>query len=314
MKISLIFPGQGSQFIGMGKDFYSSFPAAKDVFSELDETLNRSLSDIVFSGSEDELGNTINSQPSIMATSIAMYNTIVDEGIIDKKLINCVAGHSLGEYSALVANESLSIKDSVKLLDIRSRAMQESMPIGTGGMAAVIGKTIIEIDELLPEIQKHGKIFIANDNADGQVVLSGEMKAIDFICLNYKEFKIKRAIKLPVSAPFHCELIKNASIKLKDEIANQKFNNFVFPLYSNVTAEHCNSQTIKGLLVKQITSRVKWRESVENMIRDGIDCFIEIGPGNVLTNLIKRINKEVIAMSVSSIEDLEKIKLANLDS
>ncbi len=314
MQISLIFPGQGSQVVGMGKDFYSSFTIAKDVFSELDETLNRSLSSIVFAGSEEELSNTVNSQPSIMATSLAMYKTIIEEGIINKNLIKCVAGHSLGEYSALVVNQSLSIKDSVKLLDVRSRAMQESMPIGTGGMAAVIGKTLIEVEELLPEIQKHGKIFIANDNADGQVVLSGEMNSIEFICKNYKELKIKRAIKLPVSAPFHCELIKNASIKLRDEIANQKFNNFVFPLYSNVTAEHCSSETIKDLLVKQIISRVRWRESVENMLRDGINCFIEIGPGNVLTNLIKRINREVKAISVSSIEDLEKIKFAKLDS
>ena len=185
MKISLIFPGQGSQFVGMGKDFYDSFASAKDVYSELDDSLGRPLSKIIFSGSDEELVNTINSQPSIMATSIAIYSAIIEEGLIDKDLIKCVAGHSLGEYSALVVNESLSVKDSIKLLDIRSRAMQESMPIGTGGMAAVIGKTLIEVEELLPEIQKHGKIFIANDNADGQVVLSGEMNSIEFICKNY---------------------------------------------------------------------------------------------------------------------------------
>ena len=309
MKISLIFPGQGSQFVGMGKDFYSSFIDAKDVFSELDYSLNRPLSNVVFSGTEDELSNTINSQPSIMATSIAMYNTIIGEGLLDKDLIACVAGHSLGEYSALVVNESLSIKDSIKLLDIRSRAMQESMPIGTGGMVALIGKTLIEIEEIMPELHKYGKIFIANDNADGQVVLSGEIKAINFICENYKKFKIKRAIKLPVSAPFHCMLISNASTKLENEMANQTFNNFIFPLYSNVTAERCNSETIKDLLVRQIISRVRWRESVENMIKDGIDCFIEIGPGNVLTNLIKRINKKVKAISIGSVDDLEKFKL-----
>ena len=309
MKISLIFPGQGSQFVGMGKDFYNSFIEAKDVFSELDYSLNRPLSNVVFSGSEDELSNTINSQPSIMATSIAMYNTIIGEGLLDKDLIACVAGHSLGEYSALVVNESLSIKDSIKLLDIRSRAMQESMPIGTGGMVALIGKTLIEIEEIMPELHKYGKIFIANDNADGQVVLSGEIKAINFICENYKKFKIKRAIKLSVTAPFHCMLINNASIKLENEMANQTFNNFIFPLYSNVTAERCHSRTIKDLLVRQIISRVRWRESVENMIKDGIDCFIEIGPGNVLTNLIKRINKKVKAISIGSVEDLEKFKL-----
>ena len=314
MKISLIFPGQGSQFVGMGKDFYDSFVVAKEVFSQLDCFLNRPLKDIIFSGSENELRKTINSQPSIMATSIAIYKTIVEENLIDRYSIKCVAGHSLGEYSALVANESISIKDSIRLLDIRSRAMQESMPIGTGGMAALIGKTLIEVEEILPEIQKLGKIFIANDNANGQVVLSGEIKPIEFICENYKEFKIKRAIQLPVSAPFHCELINNASIKLENEIASQKFNDFIFPLYSNVTAEPCNNEEIKDLLVRQIINRVRWRESVKNMIKDGVNCFIEIGPGNVLTNLIRRINKEVKVISISSIEDLAKIQSIDFNS
>ena len=314
MQISLIFPGQGSQFVGMGKDFYDSFVVAKEVFSQLDCFLNRPLKDIIFSGSENELRKTINSQPSIMATSIAIYKTIVEENLIDRYSIKCVAGHSLGEYSALVVNESISIKDSIRLLDIRSRAMQESMPIGTGGMAALIGKTLIEVEEILPEIQKLGKIFIANDNADGQVVLSGEIKPIEFICENYKEFKIKRAIQLPVSAPFHCELINNASIKLENEIASQKFNDFIFPLYSNVTAEPCNNEEIKDLLVRQIINRVRWRESVKNMIEDGVNCFIEIGPGNVLTNLIRRINKEVKVISISSIEDLAKIQSIDFNS
>ena len=313
MKISLIFPGQGSQYVGMGKDFSNSFVVAKDVYSELDTSLGRPLSEIIFSGSEEELTNTINSQPSIMATSIAIYRTIIEEGLINKDLIKCVAGHSLGEYSALVVNESLSIKDSIKLLDIRSRAMQESMPIGTGGMVALIGKKLIDVENILPEIQKHGKIFIANDNADGQVVLSGEMKAIEFICKNYKEFSIKRAIKLPVSAPFHCELIESASTKLENEITVQKFNNFIFPLYSNVTAEPCDNETIKDLLVRQIVNRVRWRESIENMVRDGIDYFIEIGPGNVLSNLVKRINKKVEVISISAVEDLEKIKLIDFN-
>ena len=313
MKISLIFPGQGSQFIGMGKDFSDSFTVAKDIYSELDDSLGRSLSEIIFSGSEEELVNTINSQPSIMATSIAIYKTIIEEGLINKNSIKCVAGHSLGEYSALVVNESISFKDSIKLLDIRSRAMQESMPVGTGGMVAIIGQKLIDVEKILPEIQKHGKIFIANDNADDQVVLSGEINAIEFICKNYKEFSIKRAIQLPVSAPFHCELIESASVKLENKIAVQKFNNFIFPLYSNVTAEPCDNETIKDLLVRQIVNRVRWRDSIENMIRDGVDYFIEVGPGNVLSNLVKRINKQVSVTSISSVEDLEKIKLIDFN-
>ena len=314
MKISLIFPGQGSQFVGMGKDFYNSFNTAKDTFVKLDDTLRRPLSNVIFSGAEEELSNTINSQPSIMSTSIAIYNVIIEEGFVDKSSISCVAGHSLGEYSALVANESLTIEDSIKLLDVRSRAMQESMPVGTGGMAALIGKSLNEIDEILPELNRHGKVFIANDNANGQVVLSGEIRAINFICENYRDFKIKRAVKLPVSAPFHCELINSASKKLGNAMNNQKFDEFIFPLYSNVTAEQCDNSIIKDLIVRQVVSRVKWRESVENMIRDDINFFIEIGPGNILTNLIKRINKKVVAISISTVEDLEKIRLVNLNS
>ena len=314
MKISLIFPGQGSQFVGMGKDFYNSFNTVKDTFAKLDDTLRRPLSNVIFSGAEEELSNTINSQPSIMSTSIAIYNVIIEEGFVDKSSISCVAGHSLGEYSALVVNESITIEDSIKLLDVRSRAMQESMPVGTGGMAALIGKSLNEIDEILPELNRHGKVFIANDNANGQVVLSGEIGAINFICENYRDFKIKRAVKLPVSAPFHCELINSASEKLGNVMSNQKFDEFIFPLYSNVTAEQCDNSIIKDLLVRQVVSRVKWRESVENMIRDDINFFIEIGPGNILTNLIKRINKEVAAISISAVEDLEKIRLVNLNS
>tara|TARA_B100001029_G_scaffold38442_1_gene29633 strand:+ start:896 stop:1837 length:942 start_codon:yes stop_codon:yes gene_type:complete len=309
MKISLIFPGQGSQIVGMGKDFYNSFNTAKETFVKLDDTLNRPLSNLIFSGDEKELSNTVNSQPAIMATSIAIFRSIIEEKEISKDSIQCVAGHSLGEYSALVANGSISVEDSIKLLDVRSRAMQESMPIGTGGMAAIIGKSLDEVNEILSELENYGKIFIANDNADGQVVLSGEIQAINFICENYKNFKIKRAIKLPVSAPFHCNLINSASKKLDNVMSAQKFNEFNFPLYSNVTSEQCNSSNIKELLVKQIVSKVRWRESVENMIRDGINLFIEIGPGSVLTNLIKRINNNVSAISVSNVDDLEKIRL-----
>tara|TARA_B100000579_G_scaffold433071_1_gene451146 strand:+ start:1104 stop:2030 length:927 start_codon:yes stop_codon:yes gene_type:complete len=307
MKIALVFPGQGSQIVGMCSDFYNLYGSAKEVFNILDDRLNRPLSSLIFSGSKDELNNTINAQPSIMAASIAVYNAIIEEGLIKKDDIKCVAGHSLGEYSALVANKSISIEDSIDLLDVRSRAMQESMPVGTGGMAALIGKTIQDIEKILPEISSNGKIYIANDNANGQVVLSGEIKAIDFICVNYREFGIKKAIKLPVSAPFHCDLIDTASVKLEIAMKDKKFKEFIVPLYSNVTAEPCNSLDIKELLVRQVVSRVKWRETIQNMVRDGIDNFIEIGPGGILTNLIKRINKDVTAISISSVEDLKKL-------
>ena len=191
MTIALLFPGQGSQFIGMGKDYYDRYESAKSVYKELDLALNRPLSDLIFSGSDADISLTTNSQPAIMATSIAILRSIQSEKLIDMNDIKLVAGHSLGEYSSLVATDSLDFSDAVKLLKVRSEAMQESMPVGTGGMAALIGVSLEQINEILPELNKHGKIYIANDNADGQIVLSGEISAIDYICNNSKQYKIK---------------------------------------------------------------------------------------------------------------------------
>ncbi len=308
MKTALIFPGQGSQFIGMGFDFYNEFKVSRDIFDLLNQILDRNLSQLVFSGDISDLSMTENSQPAIMATSIAIFQAIVSENLLQKDSIACVAGHSLGEYSALVANNSLKFIDSLKLLQVRAKAMQDSMPVGTGGMVALIGCEIKDIEKIISDISNYGRIYIANDNAVGQVVLSGEIKAIEYIVSNYKELEIKRAIKLPVSAPFHCELMQNASKIINNEIPKYNFMNFKMPLYSNVTAEICDETNIGDLLVKQIVSKVRWREIIENMIRDGIKNFIEIGPGNVLTNLIRRISKNVNTISISNISDLKKIE------
>ena len=308
MTIALLFPGQGSQFTGMGKDFYDHYESAKSVYNELDLALNRPLSDLIFEGSDIDISLTTNSQPAIMATSIAIFRTIQAEKLIDTNNIKFVAGHSLGEYSSLVVNESLEFSDAVKLLKIRSEAMQESMPVGTGGMAALIGSSLEQIDDILPELNEHGKIFIANDNADGQVVLSGEISAIDYICDNSKKFNIKRAIKLPVSAPFHCELINSAATALKKEVVNFHFKDFKYPLVSNVNAKPCSAKNIQSLLVDQVVSRVRWREILEYMVNQNTTTFIEIGPGNVLTNLVKRMSKSANAISISKIEDLSKLK------
>ena len=308
MTIALLFPGQGSQFIGMGKDFFDRYESAKSVYNELDLALNRPLSDLIFNGSDIDISLTTNSQPAIMATSIAIFRTIQAEKLTDTNNIKIVAGHSLGEYSSLVANESLAFSDAAKLLKIRSEAMQESMPVGTGGMAALIGASLEQIDDILPELNEHGKIFIANDNANGQVVLSGEISAIDYICDNSKKFNIKRAIKLPVSAPFHCELINSAATALKKEVVNFHFKDFKYPLVSNVTAKPCSAKNIQGLLVDQVVSRVRWREILEYMVNQNTTTFIEIGPGNVLTNLVKRMSKSANAISISKIEDLSKLK------
>ena len=308
MTIALLFPGQGSQFIGMGKDFYDKYDQAKNVYKQLDLALNKPLTELIFNGTDEEITLTTNSQPAIMATSIAILRCLQHEKLINLNSISYTAGHSLGEYSSLVATESLDFKDAVKILKVRSEAMQESMPIGTGGMAAIIGSSLNQINKLMPKLNEIGKIYVANDNADGQIVLSGEISAIDHICSNSKTYGVKRAIKLPVSAPFHCELIDSAKSKIRTEIQNYNFKDFKFPLISNVEARPCKSSEIRELLANQVVSRVRWRESVEYMIKNNVTTFIEIGPGNVLSNIIKRMDKSLISISVSNIDDLSKLK------
>ena len=308
MKTALIFPGQGSQNIGMGYDFYSDFQSSRDIYDQLDKIMGKSLTKLIFKGEESELAMTQNSQPSIMATSVAIFAALKESGKIDDHSFHSVAGHSLGEYSALVANKSLNFKDSVELLKIRSKAMQESMPVGTGGMAAIIGGTEEEITDIINDVSSEGRIFIANDNAIGQIVISGEMKAIDHIVANSKKLGLKKSIKLSVSAPFHSEFMMNASMIMRNEIDKFSFNTFAVPLYSNVTSMPCNELEIKQILVKQIVKKVRWREIIMNMINDGVERFIEIGPGNVLTNLVKRMSKEITSISISKVDDFEKLE------
>ena len=307
MKTALIFPGQGSQYIGMGYDFYSAFQSSRDIYDQLDRIMGKSLTKLIFRGEESKLALTENSQPSIMATSIAIFAALEESGKIDGHKFHCVAGHSLGEYSALVANKSLNFVDSVELLKIRSKAMQQSMPAGTGGMAAIIGSNEADITDIINDISSEGKIFIANDNAAGQIVISGEMKAIEYIASNAKELGLKKVIKLSVSAPFHCELMMNASMVMQSEIDKFNFNGFTVPLYSNVTSLPCHEEEIKKILVEQIVKKVRWREIITNMLNDGVQRFIEIGPGNVLTNLVKRQSKEITSISISKVDDFEKL-------
>ncbi len=308
MNIALIFPGQGSQYIGMGRDFYDHSELCKHTFETLDEVIGRNLTDIMFSGPIEKLSETVNAQPSIMAVSVAIFRYIEEKNIISKHNVTCVAGHSLGEYSALVVNKSISFEDSIKLLIIRSNAMQESMPLGTGGMAAVIGEEETKIKSVIRELHKIGKLYIANDNAAGQIVISGEMSAIDYFCQNYKELGIKKTIKLPVSAPFHTNLISKASDILESALEDFNFDEFLYPFYSNVTAEKTNVEFIKKLLAQQVVSRVRWRETMQNILKDNIDIFVEIGPGKTLTNLLKRSSNGVNVVSVGKISDLTKLE------
>ncbi len=308
MKTALIFPGQGSQYVGMGRDFYDKYQTSREIFLKLDHLLNRDISGLIFSGDKDELSQTQNSQPAIMATSIAILNTLISEDLISNNSFQAVAGHSLGEYSALVANKSLTFEESAALLEVRSKAMQECMPLGTGGMIAIIGSKNNNIKNLIENPSIKGRVYIANDNADGQIVLSGEIDAINYIVNNSKELEIKRAIKLSVSAPFHCELMRNASEIMGTELKKYKFRKFNVPLFSNVTSNKCNAEEISRLLELQVISKVRWREIIENMINDGFESFIEIGPGNVLTNLVRRISKNVNTYSISTISDIEKFK------
>ena len=308
MKTALIFPGQGSQYIGMGIEFFESYSESREIYDQLNHTLDRDLTNLIFYGNASELSETQNSQPAIMATSVAIFKALLSENLLPEGSFQAVAGHSLGEYSALVANGGISFNDSVRLLKIRSKAMQDSMPVGTGGMIALIGCEKGIVDDAIKSASEYGKIFLANDNADGQIVLSGEINAIEFISENAKSLNIRRAIKLPVSAPFHCELMRNAAQILQVEINKINFNKFNADFYSNVTSIKCTENEIAQLLVDQVVSIVKWREIMQNMIIDGYCKFIEIGPGNVLTNLIKRTSKNIHAFSISKIEDLEKLE------
>ena len=308
MKTALIFPGQGSQYIGMGIEFFENYSESREIYDQLNHTLDRDLTNLIFYGNASELSETQNSQPAIMATSVAIFKALLSENLLPEGSFQAVAGHSLGEYSALVANGGIGFNDSVRLLKIRSKAMQDSMPVGTGGMIALIGCEKGIVDYVVNSASKYGKIYLANDNADGQIVLSGEINAIEFISENAKSLNIRRAIKLPVSAPFHCELMRNAAQILQVEINKINFNKFNADLYSNVTSIKCTENEIAQLLIDQVVSIVKWREIMQNMIIDGYSKFIEIGPGNVLTNLIKRTSKNIHAFSISKIEDLEKLE------
>ena len=307
---AIVFPGQGSQFVGMGKDLANSFVKAKRVFEEVNDALNQDLYKIMTEGPEEELILTENAQPAIMAVGIAMIRVLKEEGYNINQFSNITSGHSLGEYTSLTAAESITLCDSSKLLKIRGQAMQNAVPKNKGIMAAVLGLNIDEVENAL-EFDYGGVCEVANDNAKEQIVISGEAEAVSNAIEGLLNMGAKKVIKLPVSAPFHCKLMKKATDIMSKEIEKLELKNPKNTLISNVTGKEVNtSYAIKDLLIKQIESRVRWRESVMLMINKGVNKFIEIGPGKVLSGLIKRIDKNV---KVSAINNEEDIKLIDIN-
>ena len=306
---SVIFPGQGSQTVGMTKELYDNLPYVKDLFEKADDVLGYSISKIILEGPKEDLNLTENTQPAIFLSSYSIFQMIKRESNIDLRDAKFFAGHSLGEYSALAASGSLDFKDAIKLLNQRGKAMQTAVPKGEGGMVAVLGIEIKEINSLLEENKNNYNCYIANDNSNGQIVLSGLNSDIDKFIETLKVKKIKN-IKLPVSAPFHCKLMEKATSIMSEKINNTNFKKPINLIISNVTASETQEiGDIKDLLIKQIERPVRWRESVIYMIKNGVTNFIEIGPGKVLSGLVKRIDKTINVNSINKFEDLNLIKL-----
>jgi [acyl-carrier-protein] S-malonyltransferase len=308
MNNAFIFPGQGSQKIGMGKDLYDSFAEAREVFDEVDDALSLKLSHIIFDGGEDKLKLTINTQPALMCMSFAIVRVI--EKMLDKSLSKIgkfTAGHSLGEYSALVSSGSIKLSDAAKILRLRGEFMQSAVPVNIGAMAALIGVDIDIIDKIRSNYLDSNEILdIGNDNSPGQIVISGHNTAVDKVVADYKSLGIRRAIKLPVSAPFHCCLMQKAAEDIEGHINELNVLSPKMILINNVDAIPITDPIkIKESLIKQMTKTVRWRESIQNMCDLGSSYFIELGAGNVLSGLVKRINRNVESISIQNINDIE---------
>ena len=305
---ALLFPGQGSQVVGMGSEFYEQFDLVKKIFKQADEKLQYPISKIILDGPEEQLQLTKITQPAILTVSYSIFRVLKDEFNFDFSSFKYFAGHSLGEYSALVCADSLSFNDALYLLYERGKAMQEAVPVGKGKMIAILGIKTEEIIKILKSTEgEKGVCEIANDNAEGQVIVSGNKERVESLQSILKDRKIK-SIPLKVSAPFHCSLMKPAENSMKEKIAKTKFINPIFKIINNVTATpENNSEKIKELLVKQISSTVKWRDSIINMSTSGVKNFIEVGPGKALSGMIKRTIKEANCFSINSITDIKNL-------
>lgn len=306
-KLGLIFPGQGSQAIGMSKSFYDEFDVAKNIFTEASDTLGFDMAKMCFEGPKEDLDQTENTQPAILTASVAALRVLEENCDLN---VSALAGHSLGEYTALVASGALSFTDAVKLVNLRGKFMQEAVPKGTGAMAAIIGLDLDVIDSVCNEVSAGDDVVVsANLNSPGQIVISGSKKAVDKACEQLKEKGAKRALPLPVSVPSHSPLMEKARENLSKEIDNITINDLKVPVYSNVEGtSNNNKDNIKELLSKQLVMPVKWIETVENMKKDGTLKLLEVGPGKVLSGLVRRIDKEIEVINFSEASDLDSVK------
>ena len=315
MTKAFIFPGQGSQFIGMGKDLAESFPKAKETFQEVDDALGQNLSALMFDGDEADLNLTENTQPALMAVSMAVVNILKENGIKLEEACAFVAGHSLGEYSALTAAGTLEIADTARLLKIRGQAMQKAVPVGVGSMAAILGLDFEDVKNIANQASQKASeqgadnvCDAANDNSVGQVVVSGHKAAVQIAVDLATEAGAKRAVILPVSAPFHCALMAPAAQKMAHALADANFRPPVVSVVANVTAQgESDPNDLRRLLVDQITGMVRWRESVLWMGENNVTEMVELGAGKVLSGLIRRINKDIACTSVGTPEQVEEL-------
>ena len=309
MTTAIVFPGQGSQQVGMGRDLHDAFPAARAVFQEVDEALDEPLSQLMFEGEESDLTLTRNAQPALMAVSVAIIRALEDEGgwrLSDRAAF--VAGHSLGEYTALAAAGCLALGDAARLLRLRGEAMQQAVPVGAGAMAALLGADLAQAEAIAQAAAEGEVCVIGNDNAPGQVVVSGAASAVKRAVALAPEHGIKRAVILPVSAPFHSPLLSPAAETMAAAFETVSFSPLAIPLVSNVTARPVHEASeVPALLVRQVTAMVRWRESMLLMASEGVDTLLEVGAGKVLTGLARRIDRSLGASAVGTVADVEAL-------